>query len=40
MLWAHAYIFIRRPSLIFIVISARGGEEDTVEKYLAVVELK
>ena len=39
-LWVHAYIFIRRPLLIFIVIGTREGEEPSIEKYLAGVEFK
>ncbi len=39
-LWVHAYLVVRRPSLIFVVIGVREGEEDSIERYLAGVELK
>ncbi len=39
-LWVHAYIYPRTPSLTFIAIRAKDGAQGTIERYLAGVEMK
>ncbi len=39
-LWVHAYIYLRNPSLTFIAIRPSDGAQESIEKYLATVEMK
>jgi hypothetical protein len=34
-LWIHAYVFVRNPSMTFIAIRTNDGEEQIIEDFLA-----
>ncbi len=39
-LWVHAYVYPRKPSLTFIVVTGNEGRREGIEKYLLGVEVK
>lgn len=40
LLWIHAYIYLRKPSLTFIAVTGEDGAQEGIEKYLARVQMK
>lgn len=39
-LWVHAYIYARNPSLTFVAIRPSDGAQETLEGYLATLDLR
>lgn len=39
-LWVHAYIYPRNPSLTFVAIRPSDGAQETIEGYLAALDLR
>ena len=39
-LWVHAYLYPRKPSLTFIVVTGKEGVQEGIETYLSRVEVK
>jgi len=39
-LWVHAYIYPRKPSLTFIVVTGKEGVQEGIETYLSRVEVR